>query len=179
MTQYILNINAKCSDLCEAILLLNGVVVKSHDGYVPSSLGIGGGDYVELSIDLATGQILNWTPPTKAEIKAFVNDDEDDDDEDDVEGEIITPKQWRRFESEQKLKNQENFAFDAENGIAVTPAFELMEIYLCSTCSEAETRQPARNKAGEQITAFGECEACEEPGRKLFLFKIFHAAGNL
>lgn len=29
-------------------------------GYVPEGMGIGGGDDIELEIDIATGQILNW-----------------------------------------------------------------------------------------------------------------------
>jgi hypothetical protein len=27
------------------------------------------GDYVELAINIETGQILEWTPPTKAQLK--------------------------------------------------------------------------------------------------------------
>ena len=33
-----------------------------YEGYVPSDIGIGGGDYIEISVDAETGQILNWNP---------------------------------------------------------------------------------------------------------------------
>jgi hypothetical protein len=70
----ILKISAKCSDMCFAVLVNDkGIVVKEHDGYVPSLLG--GGDYIELDIDVATGRIMNWKIPTEADIKEFVGDD--------------------------------------------------------------------------------------------------------
>lgn len=31
-----------------------------YEGYVPSGLGFGGGDAFNISIDVETGQILNW-----------------------------------------------------------------------------------------------------------------------
>ena len=59
-------INAKCSDLCFAQLKNGqGRVVAEHNGYVPDLMpGEHYGDYVELEIDLETGQILNWEKPT-------------------------------------------------------------------------------------------------------------------
>jgi hypothetical protein len=33
---------------------------KEISGYVPSEIGIGGGDYLELEVELATGKILGW-----------------------------------------------------------------------------------------------------------------------
>lgn len=58
-----LSVCAKCSD-CFSGALVNeaGQVIHRYDGYVPSNLGIGGGDYVEFNIDLYTGKILNWNP---------------------------------------------------------------------------------------------------------------------
>lgn len=38
----------------------NGRTLFDKEGYVPSDLGIGGGDDIELEIDIKTGQILNW-----------------------------------------------------------------------------------------------------------------------
>jgi hypothetical protein len=64
----ILTISAKCSDLFSA--LWNG---KEYFGYVPDWLPNKNtkhyGDYVELKIDIETGQILNWVKPTKAQLE--------------------------------------------------------------------------------------------------------------
>ena len=38
------------------------IEVEKH-GYVPRNLGIGGGDYVRLTIDVDSGQILGWNYP--------------------------------------------------------------------------------------------------------------------
>ena len=69
----VLEICAKCSDLFSATLLKDGKVLKEHDGYVPSLMpGQHYGDYVELNIDMETGQILNWKKPTKEQIDLFI-----------------------------------------------------------------------------------------------------------
>lgn len=50
---------------------------EEYDGYVPGFFpGDHGGDYMELDIELATGKILNWTPPTAEQIEAFANGNE-------------------------------------------------------------------------------------------------------
>ena len=49
-SERILSISAKCSDCCN--LQFMG---EEHQGYVPSDLSIGGGDYIELDICLACG----------------------------------------------------------------------------------------------------------------------------
>jgi len=58
-----LRISAKCSDLCcTEYTDKNGNTTES-DGYVPKNIGIDRyGDYVDLEIDMQTGQILNWNP---------------------------------------------------------------------------------------------------------------------
>lgn len=58
----ILKISAKCSDLCFVSFVSgeNGGINLEHDGYVPRNIGIGGGDYIELSIDTSTGQIIGF-----------------------------------------------------------------------------------------------------------------------
>ena len=54
---------AKCSDCFTGNFYdENNHHVREINGYVPWDFGIGGGDYVELDIDLTTGQILNWKP---------------------------------------------------------------------------------------------------------------------
>ena len=74
-----IKISAKCSDLMFATIYDgNGKQLGSeHDGYVPDWLGDdSSGDYVNLTIDLATGQILNWKEPTKENLKATFGESE-------------------------------------------------------------------------------------------------------
>jgi hypothetical protein len=64
-----INITAKCSDMFSASLVgNNGVQVGEYDGYVPSwfpnSKVEHYGDYVELTIDVETGKIMNWQKPS-------------------------------------------------------------------------------------------------------------------
>jgi len=72
----ILRICAKCSDLFSATLLENDKEVAKHDGYVPNFMPEEHyGDYVELDIDIDTGQIVNWKVPTKKELKEQLNNE--------------------------------------------------------------------------------------------------------
>lgn len=66
----ILNLMAKCSDLCS--VEIKGA--KDH-GYVPGGLGIGGDDYVEFRLCLDCGQVQGEFP------RPLHEDLEDDDDE--------------------------------------------------------------------------------------------------
>ena len=56
-----------------ATLIVDGKRVGEYDGYVPLFLqnDCGGEDYIEMRIDVDTGKILNWTRPTKADLKIF------------------------------------------------------------------------------------------------------------
>lgn len=70
-----IKVNAKCSDM---------ITVRLHDetsgrelvleGEVPEFLG--GGDYVRISIDLETGQIMDW-PGKEAVLAAMKGDDDE------------------------------------------------------------------------------------------------------
>lgn len=60
-----INVCAKCSDMCN-IQYPNG---NESDGYVPDGIGIGGGDYIELKIDVETGQIQGWNEDTQRRIQ--------------------------------------------------------------------------------------------------------------
>lgn len=51
----IVSISAKCGDLF--ILSFGGFEYRD---YVPKGMGIGGGDYIKLDIDLKTGKIIGW-----------------------------------------------------------------------------------------------------------------------
>lgn len=66
----ILTITAKCSDCC--FTELAGVGEK--DGYVPYGFMIGGGDYVNFSLDLETGKIVGFKPMTDEQAKDVFND---------------------------------------------------------------------------------------------------------
>lgn len=70
----VLSVVAKCSDMFNATLIDgDGKVLKEHDGYVPSFMpGEHYGDYVEIDIDIATGQILNWKKPSQTAINKFI-----------------------------------------------------------------------------------------------------------
>lgn len=64
-----LKVSAKCSDLCWVEAADGDQFLGERSDYVPEGLGIGGGDYIELEINAATGQILNWTPLDAETIK--------------------------------------------------------------------------------------------------------------
>ncbi len=66
----IIEITAKCSDLCSAVATNKaGDTIQAGDGYVPDFMpGEHYGDYVILEIEVATGKILNWKTPSDAEI---------------------------------------------------------------------------------------------------------------
>jgi hypothetical protein len=75
MTKRTLKISAKCSDMFHASLIDesgNPGTVHEYDGYVPdwfpNPTTQHWGDYVELTIDLDTGKIIGWKPPTKSQL---------------------------------------------------------------------------------------------------------------
>lgn len=55
-------ISAKCSDMCDFRVYEGDEFLYSGDGYVPRMAGLGGGDYVDLAIDVETGKLLDWNP---------------------------------------------------------------------------------------------------------------------
>lgn len=68
-----MQISAKCSDLCfTQVIDSEGNAIYENDGYVPSGLGIGGGDYVEFTVDLTTGQLIGFKPLTKEKIQEIL-----------------------------------------------------------------------------------------------------------
>jgi len=69
MGKKVLSISAKCSDLCcTQYVDENDNVIVESDSYVPQNLNLGGGDYVDLDIDIETGQILNWKKLTAKKV---------------------------------------------------------------------------------------------------------------
>ena len=70
-----LKLHMKVCDQFEADLVdQHGEVLKAYEGYVPDFMpGEHYGDYLILDIDLDTGTITNWKPPTAKAIEEFVN----------------------------------------------------------------------------------------------------------
>ena len=62
----IASVGAKCSDLCFASI--KGFEYQ-HDGYVPSDMGIGGGDYVDIEYCLNCGQMIGTFPIERTELE--------------------------------------------------------------------------------------------------------------
>lgn len=71
-----ISFSAKCSDMFGASFLdKDGIDVAEYDGYVPGFFpGNHYGDYVQLDVDLATGQITNWKAPTLKQINETLGD---------------------------------------------------------------------------------------------------------
>jgi hypothetical protein len=62
------------ADLCDA----DGETIhRQEDGYVPGFMPDDHyGDYLILNIDIDTGQVVNWTPPTKQQIVDWMTRDD-------------------------------------------------------------------------------------------------------
>lgn len=75
-----LKVNLKVRDEFYCSLVSeSGKKLKDYEGYVPGFMpGEHYGDYVNLEIDIDTGQILNWKKPTAEEIESFINEDSDE-----------------------------------------------------------------------------------------------------
>jgi hypothetical protein len=66
-----ISFSAKCSDLFSAQLKdETGKLIGEYEGYVPDFLGTWG-DYVELTVDIESGKILNWKKPTQKDLTIF------------------------------------------------------------------------------------------------------------
>lgn len=51
----------------------NNNMIKDYEGYVPNKIVPGEfGDYLDLRIDINTGQILNWKVPSKEDLESFM-----------------------------------------------------------------------------------------------------------
>lgn len=71
-TRYI-NIVGKANDLCDTTLLNESMTkIYSKDGGVPDFMPNGGGDYIDLLIDITNGQILNWKTISEKKLINFV-----------------------------------------------------------------------------------------------------------
>lgn len=75
----VLRIRGKVSDSCDYTLAdAKGIEIAEHDGYVPDWLetsmnqDASGGDYLWFDIDIKTGQIIGWKPPSSAALQRWV-----------------------------------------------------------------------------------------------------------
>jgi hypothetical protein len=67
-----------CDRFTGALVDKDGVELKDFDSYVPSFMpGDHYGDYVILDIDIDTGMITNWTPPTANQLEQFINSEDE------------------------------------------------------------------------------------------------------
>ncbi len=75
----VIQMSAKCSDLFTASFIdTEDKVVGEYQGYVPDFFPEEHwGDYVQLDIDLATGQILNWKVPSLKAINDTLKDQDE------------------------------------------------------------------------------------------------------
>jgi hypothetical protein len=76
----IITVSGHCQDRCYfAVEGENGeVLYEQQEGYVPYSCGVGGGDDVELKIDIETGQIIGWNADrVKAGIQEYIEEMKD------------------------------------------------------------------------------------------------------
>lgn len=48
--------------------LINALIPEDVVGYVPRISGLGGGDYIRLSIENETGKIIGWKPITEEDL---------------------------------------------------------------------------------------------------------------
>lgn len=69
-----------CDRFTAEVIDSDGNTVRSiKDEYVPDCFpGTHYGDYLELDIDIETGQILNWQKPTQPQLSQLVGEGEDD-----------------------------------------------------------------------------------------------------
>lgn len=79
-----IEISGKTADLFTAILYdSEGHRLGEYSGYVPDFFpGEHYGDYIKLDIELATGKILNWKPPTQEQLDECFPPEDGEDEED-------------------------------------------------------------------------------------------------
>lgn len=75
-SERVADVSGKCNDLCDVSL---GEAYDSH--YVPTDMGIGGGDYIRFNYCLDCGHIQGEWPLPTTELEAPDEDEEGDEDE--------------------------------------------------------------------------------------------------
>ena len=77
----IISINGKCRDLFDCSYNSRSGKTYEYDGYVPSGLGIGEGDYIEFDFCAVCGTIQGFEPLSEQDILLELEVDDEDDDE--------------------------------------------------------------------------------------------------
>jgi hypothetical protein len=72
-----IRIYGKCSDRSHTVAKdASGKRLLEAEGYVKYGLGLGGGDDIEIEVDIETGKIVGWQKPTDdALLDAFYGED--------------------------------------------------------------------------------------------------------
>lgn len=98
-------ISAKASDLSHFQLTDDaGKLVFEHDGYTPYLNGIGGGDYIEIEVDLATGKLIGFDPAKfQEDFKQWKEDEGIGTDEDSELGADDDPADWEANDPRHEL----------------------------------------------------------------------------
>lgn len=74
---HFIKILGKCDDRFNMRFLdTNQSELGIYEGYVPSWVGLGGGDYINLTIDVNTGQIVGWNEKIAREIRELHKNNE-------------------------------------------------------------------------------------------------------
>lgn len=69
-----IDIIAKCNDLVSTEYFVDGISKVSTDGFCPQLKGISKGDYIRISIDLDTGNIMGYDPIPHEEVMEELTD---------------------------------------------------------------------------------------------------------
>lgn len=70
----IIRVQGKSDDRNSYSAVDNGVEIAEGTGYLPNFPGFADGDYFDVQIDAATGQILNWKPMTADQIREAIEE---------------------------------------------------------------------------------------------------------
>lgn len=66
---------AKHNDMYAATAFLENGNQREHDGYGLYIDGLGGGDYLRITIDNATGKIEGWVPLTEEQLEELFEEE--------------------------------------------------------------------------------------------------------
>jgi hypothetical protein len=72
----IISISGKVSDMF-CLQAQDSSDYIDYNGYVPSGMGFGGGDYIEIDIENETGRIVGWKPIPIDKLISLVKVDEE------------------------------------------------------------------------------------------------------
>ncbi len=71
----LMSVSGKCNDTTGVQVGHLGI---EYCDYVPSHIGLGGGDYIRFKVCLDCGQLQNWNPVSDDDLKAALGIEEDE-----------------------------------------------------------------------------------------------------